>query len=553
MNSERFFAGFFALLSVAALTIALVASEAMAQTTAPVVVEGEALLGTAQASDGQVLRQEMTGFGNGWSGNAQMFWGVRQPGAQLRLNPILPSAGLYEVRVFFTVAPDFGIAEISLGGQGLISFDGHNNSVALREANLGQLQLAAGPQALQLRVTGKSGMSTGYYMGIDRVEFRPAGADIAQAATRMLTARNAATTPSSSPPAPPTSPVPPPPQPPTSPPPVPTPLPENLEPWTTQDVIDSRIDVSAQYGLMRMLAGEPEERIVSSHILSAVKDKMLGGIYQEDQQVPALRAQASGYGWWQILPRSEAGGKVDSKCMTDPASKAPIIVMRKKAETNPVAYDKALQDAWYACGLPSSPVRPYAKTLPNKQPVGKTTRCATPNPTTLLVVGLERRASKGADGSAVAGAKVVVEGQGTAISTITNAWGFSYFDDLPGGLYLVTVQGFSGASGPSAINRTIDVLPNCTNLAWFEFTEKSSVDPCEKADQQWQDCNSPEIKKGVNDCNETFIKSDSACEDEPECEKWVKANYDECLQVLKDEIAACRAKLPKQLVCSSEG
>ena len=143
--------------------------------------------------------------------------------------------------------------------------------------------------------------------------------------------------------------------------------PESPEPWTTQDVIDSRIDVSAQYGLMRMLSGGPEERVVGSHILSSVKNGTLGGIYQEDQQVPALRAQASGYGWWQILPRSDAGVKLDSKCMTDPASRAPIIVMRKKAETNPVAYDQAMQVAWYSCGLPAAPVRPYEKTLPNKQ------------------------------------------------------------------------------------------------------------------------------------------------------------------------------------------
>ncbi len=593
MNSASFFAGLKTLWRVMALTwaamllTALVSSAATAQSTVPVVMEGEALIGTAQASDGQFARQEMAGFGADWSGNAQLFWGARQPGAQLRLNLNLPAAGLYEVRVFLTVAPDFGIAEIMLAGQGLVSFDGYNDRVALREATLGKLQLAAGPQELHLRVTGKSGQSTGYFMGIDRVELQAAGATVSPALARALTLRKSldstSVTPPSSPgipqstipPPPPAAPPPPPPAeppippeppsspgipqstipppPPAAPPPPPPAAPQSVEPWTTQDVIDSHIDVSAQYGLMRMLAGEPEERIVGSNILSAVKDKTLGGIYQEDQQVPALRAQASGYGWWQILPKSAAGVKVDSTCMTDPASKAPIIVMRKKAETNPIAYDQALQDAWYDCGLPPAPVRPYAKTLPDKQPAAKATRCAAPGAETQLVVGLTHTASKAAEGSAIAGAQVVIEGQSTTIAQATDANGFAYFDLPAGGLYLVTVQRVPGASGPMASNRTVDVLPQCTTWTNFVFAEASSADPCEKVQQQWEDCVSPEVKKGNNDCNATFIKSDSACDHEPECEKWVKTHYDECMQVLKDEVASCRAKLPKQTICTSGG
>ncbi len=195
MNSASFFAGLKTLWRVMALTwaamllTALVSSAATAQSTVPVVMEGEALIGTAQASDGQFARQEMAGFGADWSGNAQLFWGARQPGAQLRLNLNLPAAGLYEVRVFLTVAPDFGIAEIMLAGQGLVSFDGYNDRVALREATLGKLQLAAGPQELHLRVTGKSGQSTGYFMGIDRVELQAAGATVSPALARALTLR----------------------------------------------------------------------------------------------------------------------------------------------------------------------------------------------------------------------------------------------------------------------------------------------------------------------------------------------------------------------------
>lgn len=301
-----------------------------------------------------------------------------------------------------------------------------------------------------------------------------------------------------------------------------------------------------------MLAGEPQERIVGSNILSAVKDKTLGGIYQEDQQVPALRAQASGYGWWQILPKTPVGAKADSKCMTDPATKAPIIVMRKKAETNPVAYDMALQDAWYGCGLPPVPIRPYAKTLPNKQPVAKATRCTTPNELTYLAVSLERQASKGAEGSVVAGAKVVVEGQGTAISNSTDAYGMAYFDLQVGGLYLVTVQGGPGAGGPIASNRTVEVLPQCTTWTNFVFTETSSADPCEKFMQQWQACNSQEVKKGYINCTDANKLSMETCDHEEACIQWVEGNFNKCLEAVDDELLSCHSKLPKQTNCLPE-
>src|SRR3989344_651065 len=38
------------------------------------IVEGEDIIGTLTASAGQVIEQDMTGFGNQWSGGAQLFW-----------------------------------------------------------------------------------------------------------------------------------------------------------------------------------------------------------------------------------------------------------------------------------------------------------------------------------------------------------------------------------------------------------------------------------------------------------------------------------------------
>jgi hypothetical protein len=145
---------------------------------------------------------------------------------------------------------------------------------------------------------------------------------------------------------------PPPAQPPPQPPAGPQPA---APPWTAQDVMDSRIDVQAQYALFRLLKGDPAQRIEASHILSAVKAGVLKGIYQEDQQVPAMRAAQLGQWWGQILPEG-----ADGACMTEPSGEPQIIAMRRGSPPDKARYDEALIAAWRQCGIaPEWPVRPY--------------------------------------------------------------------------------------------------------------------------------------------------------------------------------------------------
>lgn len=148
---------------------------------------------------------------------------------------------------------------------------------------------------------------------------------------------------------------------PTQPPPQPT-----GPPWTPKDVTDSRIDVQGQYALFRMLKGDPAQRIDASNILSAIKAGALKGIYQEDQQVPAMRATELGQWWGQILPKG-----VDGVCMTEPAGKPPIIAMRRGPPPDKTAYDAALITAWRQCGIaPIWPVRPYDPSATPGDPPG---------------------------------------------------------------------------------------------------------------------------------------------------------------------------------------
>lgn len=137
-------------------------------------------------------------------------------------------------------------------------------------------------------------------------------------------------------------------------------------PWTPKDVMDSHIDVQGQRALFRLLKGDPAARIDASNILSAVKAGALKGVYQEDQQVPALRAVELGRWWGQILPKS-----IDGACMKEPAGKPPIIAMRRGTPPDEARYDAALIAAWHECGIaPMWPVRPYDPSATPGDPPG---------------------------------------------------------------------------------------------------------------------------------------------------------------------------------------
>lgn len=136
-------------------------------------------------------------------------------------------------------------------------------------------------------------------------------------------------------------------------------------PWTPKDVNKPNIDVQAQYALFRMLKRPaPAWRREASNILSAVQAGAIKGIYQEDQQVPALRAQQVGKWWKQIMP-SDAG----ATCMKEPVGQPPIIVVRKGTAANKEEYDAWLSLAWTECGIETSwPLHAYDPSAPGDPP-----------------------------------------------------------------------------------------------------------------------------------------------------------------------------------------
>jgi hypothetical protein len=149
---------------------------------AVVSIELENLVNAAKASGGQIVRQEMQGFGQGWSGGAQLFWRAPAPAdAPIRNWPHLsvsfaaPGANAYEVILQYTSAPDFGKFRVFLDGQAVADIDAYGPTVAPQTRGLGQLKLGLSQHELVVTVFGKAGASKGFSVGLDRIELRPTG------------------------------------------------------------------------------------------------------------------------------------------------------------------------------------------------------------------------------------------------------------------------------------------------------------------------------------------------------------------------------------------
>lgn len=137
------------------------------------VVEGEQLVATAKTDSDQPPRvQGMSQFGKEWSGNAQLFWPARLVSSRMRLKvPLNMPAGRYEVFIAFTQAPDYGLIEASFDGQPTVHFNGYAKTVSRNRALLGMFDLTPGDHDLVLTIAGKDGNSSGFFLGLDRMEF----------------------------------------------------------------------------------------------------------------------------------------------------------------------------------------------------------------------------------------------------------------------------------------------------------------------------------------------------------------------------------------------
>jgi hypothetical protein len=137
-------------------------------------LEVESLLNSSTATHGGfVRRQDMRRFGAGWSGDAQLFWTVAQPGAQLELTFKTAVTGRYQAYLRFTRAPDYAFIRASFDGAQSTSFNGYAPQVSRDSAFLGMFDLTPGVRELLVEVVTKDGKSTGLNLGLDRIDLEP--------------------------------------------------------------------------------------------------------------------------------------------------------------------------------------------------------------------------------------------------------------------------------------------------------------------------------------------------------------------------------------------
>ena len=140
-------------------------------------IEGESLVGSAQASAGPVSAQDMSPFGTGWSGGAQLFWQPPDPiDTPMRNWPHLTfyvdvaTDGSYALAILHTRAPDYGDVRVFVRGQAVADLSGYAASVQAARVEAGQVKLKAGKNQVVLTVFRRPAGSKASYVGLDALE-----------------------------------------------------------------------------------------------------------------------------------------------------------------------------------------------------------------------------------------------------------------------------------------------------------------------------------------------------------------------------------------------
>lgn len=120
------------------------------QRTVEGAIEGETMK-VLEITGGKTGKQGMGGFGNTWSGAAQLWWTGGKPDQKLTLAIPVKEAGKYTLYGALTMARDYGVVSIALDGKPVTSsFDGYNGPKVIHtgEKEWGTHELSAGEHQL---------------------------------------------------------------------------------------------------------------------------------------------------------------------------------------------------------------------------------------------------------------------------------------------------------------------------------------------------------------------------------------------------------------------
>jgi putative heme-binding domain-containing protein len=135
-------------------------------------VEGEALVAKAVTKNGNVRNQNMSGFGDGWSGNDHLWWTGGKPGDILTLTVEGLTPGTKNVTLFPSGAHDYATIKVAINGQ-LREADLYSEKVlpvaplVFEKVNVSPSE----PLQIDIHLTGANAIATPRYMfGLDRIE-----------------------------------------------------------------------------------------------------------------------------------------------------------------------------------------------------------------------------------------------------------------------------------------------------------------------------------------------------------------------------------------------
>jgi hypothetical protein len=323
-----------------------------------------------------------------------------------------------------------------------------------------------------------------------------------------------------------------------------TPAARGQEAWTTEDVIDDRIDEDAQYALMRMMSrGDMAAAFDASAILWEVKNGDLMGVYQADRGVPAQRIRAAGGNWWEVVPRG-----FDAICYWDIDEGKAMLIYRKGVGGIPERLDPALRSAWASCGIKPAAPRGYRVTItkPPPPPPPPEPELDPPpsNGLSVRVVDL--------DGNPLAESTVDIGHDGGGDAATTGASGTVTFPDVPSGAVTLEVIGPINCTddwrdlvmGDEPL--TVEVALDCTVVtpdppAQCDSDKYSEVfDPCGK-----------DVLRGAIDCLGPAYTGYAECGTDWKCAAEKLGEFWQCRNELdhKKRIRECNRKANEASGC----
>ncbi len=114
----------------------------------------------------------------------------------------------------------------------------------------------------------------------------------------------------------------------------------------TSDIIQTKIDIGAQYSMMRKMSGDETSRLEASSILHAIDTGALAAVLLPPRKAVSDRGQRMSpqRGYWTMIPKGK-----NSVCLKEPAGEAPMILYRENLQ--PPQIDAAITKAWKDCEI----------------------------------------------------------------------------------------------------------------------------------------------------------------------------------------------------------